>query len=408
VFTLWKQVVNQQKRFDFWGSLSDYSPGAVATLFMSKISSNSFFIMQQQTIRFSRVDKKQFFQTLRRRVNDYFEQNQVSKTGNWKLYLKTFLMYALYLAPFVVIMTVPMPTYAILGCYLIMGLGMASIGLCVMHDANHGTFSKNPTINKLMSYSMEVIGGSSFTWKIQHNILHHSFTNVYGMDEDIHDKPFLRLSPEGKLRKYHRFQHIYAALLYCFATISWTFKKDFVQLANYHKSGTTEQYGYNKRKETIKLIIGKTFYMFYTLALPMLLGVSWWVALVGFVLMHMVAGLWITIVFQLAHVVEGPDHHATPESGKLENTWAIHQLKSTANFATKSKFLTYILGGLNFQVEHHLFPNISHVHYTKISEIVRNTAKEFDLPYYEYNRFMEAVASHVRVLKALGAGWKLA
>ncbi|MEN0006705.1 MAG: acyl-CoA desaturase, partial [Bacteroidota bacterium] len=270
------------------------------------------------------------------------------------------------------------------------------------------TFSKNPIINKLMSHSMEVIGGSSFTWKIQHNILHHSYTNVYGLDEDIDDKPFLRLSPEGELKKYHRFQHIYASLLYCFATLSWTMKKDFVQLFHYHRQGITKQYGYKPKLETTKLFVSKALYLLYTIGLPIILGVTWWAVLVGFVIMHMVAGLWITIVFQLAHVVEGPEHHSHPQNGKLENTWAIHQLKSTANFSTRSSFMTYILGGLNFQVEHHLFPNISHVHYKEISKIVRDTTKEFELPYYEYRWFTQAIASHLRVLKNLGNGWRLA
>lgn len=362
----------------------------------------------QSVLKFPRVDNNQFFNTLRKRVNGYFDQNGISKTGNWKLYLKTFLTFALYLVPFIIILSVPMSTALVFVCYLVMGLGMAFIGLCVMHDANHGTFSKYPIINKIMSYSMEVIGGSSFTWKIQHNVLHHSYTNVYGLDEDIHDKPFLRLSPEGKLKKYHRFQHLYAGLLYCFATLSWTVKKDFFQLVEYNQKGITEKYGYNPQKEIIRLLIGKSVYFFYTLALPIILGVSWWVALVGFILMHMVAGLWITIVFQLAHVVEGPDHHAKPEDGNFQNSWAIHQLRSTANFSTKSWFLTYILGGLNFQVEHHLFPNISHIHYKEISKIVRTTAKEYGLPYYEYKWFGQAVASHIRVLKMLGSGWRLA
>ncbi|MEN0004749.1 MAG: fatty acid desaturase, partial [Bacteroidota bacterium] len=201
----------------------------------------------QEVIKFSRVDNKQFFATLRKRVNAHFEQNNISKSGNWTLYVKTFLMFALYLVPYVLVLSLSMPTYMVLISYFFMGLGMASIGLCVMHDANHGTFSKNPIINKLMSHSMEVIGGSSFTWKIQHNILHHSYTNVYGLDEDIDDKPFLRLSPEGELKKYHRFQHIYASLLYCFATLSWTMKKDFVQLFHYHRQGITKQYGYKPK-----------------------------------------------------------------------------------------------------------------------------------------------------------------
>jgi linoleoyl-CoA desaturase len=273
-----------------------------------------------------------------------------------------------------------------------------------MHDANHGSYSKVKWVNTMMEYTTNMIGASSFTWKIQHNVLHHSYTNMYELDEDIDDKPFLRLSPEGKLKWYHKFQHWYAPLLYSFATLSWVIKKDFKQLIDYNKSGMTERCGFNPTRETIIMIVSKVFYYFYIIALPIMLGVSLWVVILGFVLLHIVSGLLITFVFQLAHLVEGPEHTDIPHDGKMNNTWAIHQLRSTANFATKNKLVTFLVGGLNFQIEHHLFPTISHIHYAKISEIVKGAAKEFNLPYHEFAKVNEAVISHMRVLKMLGQG----
>jgi linoleoyl-CoA desaturase len=356
------------------------------------------------TVKFARKDPQNFFPTIRKRVNEYFEKNEIQKTGNGLLYLKTIIVFAFYFIPFALIFAQVLPVWGALICYLLMGLGNSGIGLCVMHDANHGSYSKVKWVNTMMEYTTNMIGASSFTWKIQHNVLHHSYTNMYELDEDIDDKPFLRLSPEGKLKWYHKFQHWYAPLLYSFATLSWVIKKDFKQLIDYNKSGMTERCGFNPTRETIIMIVSKVFYYFYIIALPIMLGVSLWVVILGFVLLHIVSGLLITFVFQLAHLVEGPEHTDIPHDGKMNNTWAIHQLRSTANFATKNKLVTFLVGGLNFQIEHHLFPTISHIHYAKISEIVKGAAKEFNLPYHEFAKVNEAVISHMRVLKMLGQG----
>lgn len=358
----------------------------------------------QPTVKFSRKDPELFFQTLRERVNQYFEQNNIQKTGNGRMYRKTLAMFAMYFVPFAIILLQVLPDWTAILLYFLMGIGLSGIGLSVMHDANHGSYSRYEWVNRLMSKSMDIIGGSSFTWKVQHNFLHHTYTNIYELDEDIDDKPFLRLSPHGKLKKYHRFQHIYAMLLYCLATMSWILMKDFKQMLHYHREGLTQKCGFKPTRETIRMIISKTLYILYIVVLPLALGVAWWAVLIGFVLMHMLAGLLITVIFQLAHVVEGPEHFAPERTGTMENTWAIHQLKTTANFCRNNRLITWFVGGLNFQIEHHLFPHICHVHYKKISEIVKKTAQECNLSYFEYPTFGKAVASHLRVLKMLGNG----
>lgn len=356
-------------------------------------------------VKFPRKDPHNFFSTIRKRVNHYFESNEIRKTGNWRMYSKTIIMFSLYVVPYVLMLIFAntFSSWLFIIAYSIMGLGKMGIGLTIMHDANHDSYSRYRWINRLLGHSLTFIGGSAFTWKVQHNLLHHSYTNIYHLDEDINDKPFLRLSPYGKLKRHHRFQHIYALFLYSLSTLSWVTLKDFKQTANYNQNGMTEKIGSRPTHETIFLIITKIVYFAYIIALPIIFGVAWWAVLVGFVAMHMIAGLIITIVFQLAHVVEGPKHF-DPEinEGSMENTWAIHQLNSTANFACKNRFVSWFAGGLNFQIEHHLFPGICHIHYPKISEIVRNTAREFDLPYYEFPKMYKAIASHLRVLKMFG------
>ena len=353
-------------------------------------------------LRFSNVEPQDFSKTIHSRVNQYFKEKGISKAGNTEMYVKTAVMLSLYFAPYVLVLTGILPVWGMLIMYLVMGVGLAGIGLCVMHDSNQEAFSDIKWVNKLFSYSMNVVGYSSYNWKVQHNVLHHTYTNVYGLDEDIHDKPFIRLSPHGKIKKHHRFQHIYAPFLYCFSTLSWLLYKDFVQLKVYRNTKISSK---ETRESALNIpitITTKMLYIFYMIVLPVLLGVNWWIVAIGFVLMHMVAGMIITTIFQLAHVVEGPDHHDADESEMLEGTRAVHQLKTTANFAMKSRLVTWFAGGLNFQIEHHLFPTICHVHYRKISKIVRETAKEYGLPYYHHPRMYKAVLSHLKMLKQFG------
>lgn len=355
-----------------------------------------------QKIKFSKIDKKQFFSTLRSRVNEYFESEDITTTGTYRIYLKALIMLTLYLLPLVLMWTGVVGGWYTILLYAVMGIGTAGIGLGVMHDANHGSFSKYKIVNDIVSYSMNLIGGSSFTWKMQHNIMHHSFTNVYELDEDVDDKPFLRLSPHGKKKRYHKFQHIYALFLYGLATFSWILFKDLKQLWKYNQTGMTEKYGYKPVKETIIMLTTKLLYVAILVVLPAIFITKWYIILLGFLLLHLIAGFSITVVFQLAHVVEGPEHFTVKEDPKLENTWAIHQISTTANFSTKNKVLTWLVGGLNFQIEHHLFPHISHIHYPKISKIVKSTVKEFDLPYYEFKNMGSALGSHLRMLRQFG------
>jgi linoleoyl-CoA desaturase len=355
-------------------------------------------------VKFARSLPDGFFRTLNARVNTYFKSNQIKRTGDRRMYVKSAAMLAMYIIPLLLIYAQVVSGWWILLAFLIMGVGMSGIGLCIMHDANHGSYSTNPLVNKIFSHSLTLVGGSSFTWKIQHNLLHHTFTNVYEIDEDIDDKPFLRLSPHGKLKGHHRFQHLYALVIYSLATVSWILYKDFKQLIQYNRVGLTQKGGYNPTKESVRMIIQKTLYVVALILVPILLGAPWYIVLLGFLLMHFFAGVYITTIFQLAHVVEGPEHHHKEmhPSGTMDNTWAIHQISTTANFSTRSKFVTWMSGGLNHQIEHHLFPNICHVHYPEISQIVRKTVAEFNLPYYEHERFLQAVRSHLSVLKSFG------
>ncbi|MFL5751947.1 MAG: fatty acid desaturase family protein [Bacteroidia bacterium] len=355
-----------------------------------------------KTLKFVNKDRGQFTATLRKNVNTYFKEKNISSKGNFKMIFKSVAMLSMYFAPFVLMLTLPLSGWVIFPLSILMGIGMSGIGMSVMHDAVHGSFSKRNWLNKLFGTTMYFIGGNTFTWKVQHNILHHTYTNIEGYDEDIEPRASLRLSKLSPLKKMHRFQHIYAFFLYCFMSLSRTFK-DLDQLRKYNKAGITKQQGSSPEKEMIRLLLTKVAYLVIIIGLPLLFSsFSWWLIISGFLVMHFVAGLFMSTVFQMAHLVEEAKQPLPDEAGIIHNEWTIHELETTANFARKSKWFGWMIGGLNYQIEHHLFPNICHIHYRAISPIVERTAKEFGLRYNENRTFFSALGSHVRMLKALG------
>ncbi|MDH3323421.1 MAG: acyl-CoA desaturase [Flavobacteriaceae bacterium] len=361
-----------------------------------------------QGIKFLTRDKTKFFRTLNKRVNNYFKENNIKKTGNWKLYIKAVLMFALLITPLVLILTVDLPGWAQIIGMIIIGIGMAGVGMNVMHDANHESFSSKKWVNKLMGSSIYILAGNDYNWKVQHNVLHHTYTNIQGFDEDIEAGRIIRFSKHAKWLNIHKFQKYYSIFLYGLLTINWAITTDFKQSYSYLKRKLSYGKFPNPVTQWTKLIIGKIIYYAVWIVLPLIIGFTWWQVLIGFFIMHYTAGIILSVTFQLAHVMPNTEMPLPDTDGNMEHTWAIHQLFTTSNFAPKNKLVEFFTGGLNHQVEHHIFPHISHVHYKKISEIVRKTAQEFDLPYNEYKTFFAAFTEHFKQLDYLGKHPKVA
>jgi linoleoyl-CoA desaturase len=357
---------------------------------------------------FARQDNLKFFRTLNSRVNNYFKDNNIQKTGNWKSHLKAVILFAVFLTPYFLILTLDMPFWAQLLLNILMGIGMAGIGMNVMHDGNHGSYSSKSWINKIMGGSIYVLAGNVHNWQVQHNVLHHTYTNIHGHDEDLDAGRIIRFTKNAEWHRFHKFQHYYSFFLYGLLTFNWALTTDFKQMKNYLKRKLSYGTPQSPTKLWTVLVITKIIYVLIWMALPMILGVTWWKVVIGFFVMHYTAGLILSIVFQLAHVVEETTNPVPNEDGEIENTWAIHQLYTTANFAPKNKIVNWFTGGLNHQIEHHIFPNISHIHYGKIAEIVKQTAIECNLPYHEFKTMRSAVIAHYKHLKDLGMKPELA
>jgi linoleoyl-CoA desaturase len=348
-------------------------------------------------------DKALFFATLRKRVDSYFKDRGLSKHYNAQMVIKTIILLSIYIVPFILLLTLKPGIGISMLLWSIMGFGLAGIGMSIMHDANHGAYTSSHTANFWLGGTLNILGGSIFNWKLQHNLLHHTYTNIINLDDDIDDKLILRFSPHTQVKWYHKLQIVYAFLFYGILTLYWVTLKDFIQFNRYTKDGVNKSTPEQNRIIFLKIVISKMIYFFGIIFVPVyFFSIPMWQVITGFLLMHFIGGQILTLVFQLAHTVEGTTHPIPTADLTIENNWAVHQMNTTVNFSRKSKFISWYVGGLNFQVEHHLFPTICHVHYPEISEIVKTTAEEFGVPYLENETFMQAVASHVKTLHRFG------
>lgn len=356
-----------------------------------------------KTVKFSQTHRSAFSETLRKRVNTYFKENNLSRYGNRRMVIKSVVMLMAFLGPLVVINTGAVQSaWMLFGCYILSGAGMAGIGMGIMHDANHGSYSRNKKVNKWMGYTVNLIGANATTWKIQHNVFHHTYTNIDDADEDINAPVFLRFSPHAKRNLLHRFQYLYAWVFYGLSTIAWVTTRDFRQIYRYRKMGFFKKEK-EFRRELVKLTGWKAGYYAFALVLPMIMvPLSPWIVMLAFFTMHFLTGVTITLVFQAAHVMPDTQFPKADKEGMIENEWSIHQLATTTNFAPRSRIFSWFIGGLNYQIEHHLMPNICHVHYRKLAPIVKKTAQEFDIPYLSKKSFVAAVWDHFKMLYWLG------
>jgi len=287
--------------------------------------------------------------------------------------------------------------------WLLVSIGVTGVGLGVMHDANHSAYSRSTRVNLWLGLSINLLGANQVNWKIQHNVLHHTFTNIDGHDDSLEAGIMLRFSPHQQFLRHHLYQGYYAWILYSLQTLSWILWTDFQRMARYKRSGILVKM--SKRSYAFlltEMVLYKLLHLFIFLAVPLLVLdlPAWWIV-AGFIGMHLFTGFFLACVFQATHVMPECSYPLPDDKGNMENDWAVHQLLTSCNYATQSRWFSWFLGGLNFQTEHHLFPNICHVHYPAISKILKETALEFNLPYHHYPTFFSAVAAHGRMLNQL-------
>jgi linoleoyl-CoA desaturase len=351
-------------------------------------------------LKFTTSNNKEFGVTLNERVEEYFSKNNISKSANAAMVFKSLFHISMWAGAWYLIVFggfSPAVNYIL---WPVLGFFLAMAAVNIGHDAIHGAYSKHEWINRFLSHSFNINGASSYMWRKMHNTAHHTYTNVDGYDEDIQSLPILRLNPEDKLRPIHRFQHIFAFFIYPLGTLSWVFIKDYVKFFKNDVGNYSDKK--HPAKEYFYLFFYKVLNYTVFLILPlMLIDMPWHHIVLGYVSMHFVSGFTLAMIFMLAHVVEETHFIQPDHQGKLKDSFAVHQLLTTADFAGQNWLAAFLTGGLNTQVEHHLYPKICSCHYAKLVPIVKQTAQEFGVPYYS-SSFWGAVKSHYRFMKRMG------
>jgi linoleoyl-CoA desaturase len=337
---------------------------------------------------------------LRRRVAEHFRTTGRPQRDCWQMYVKTAILLGGFAGSYVLLIFGAQTWWQGLLLAMLLGLFAAEIGFNIQHDGGHQAYSNLPWINTLMAMTLEVIGGSSYLWRWKHVVLHHSYVNITGHDTDIDLGLLARLTPHQKLRRYQRWQHLYLWPLYGLLAIKWQLVDDFRKVI----SGRISHQPFPRPKgwELVIFIAGKVIFCSVAFGTPLLFH-SVRVVLFYYVVAGLVAGMALSVVFQVAHCVEEAEFPLPrAHTRSIDQAWAIHQVETTVDFARRSRVVTWLLGGLNFQIEHHLFPRISHVHYPAMSKLVEQTCRDFGIRYREFTSFRAGVASHFRWLRRMG------
>ncbi|MFY3743507.1 fatty acid desaturase family protein [Anaeromyxobacter sp. Red801] len=350
--------------------------------------------------RFPRDDG--FHADLRRGAAAYFARTGVAAQGGLAMHLKTVAIFAWFAASYALLLAFgDASPWLAAGLTVSIALATAGIGFSVMHDANHGAYSRSPRVNRVVGLALDFIGASSYVWRFKHNVQHHSFANVAGLDADVDAEPFLRLSPAQRRRALHRFQGWYAWPLYGALSLKWWLVDDVVDLVRGSIAGT--RFPRPRGRDLAAVVAGKATFLAWAVVVPVAVHRSAW-PVAFFVFGSLVLGVVMAAVFQLAHAVPEAQFPGAPGADGLMSTgWAEHQVRTTVDFARTSRVLAWYLGGLNFQVEHHLFPGVCHVHYPALAGIVEETCRAHGLPYRAQPSLWAAVAAHHRHLRTLGA-----
>jgi len=341
-----------------------------------------------------------FDRALRRRVERYFQNTGLRQRDCPRMYGKTAIVLAWLAASYTLLVFAAEVWWLALPLAVSLGLAMAAVGFNVQHDGGHRAYSNHRWINKLAALTLDLLGGSSYVWARKHNSIHHSFSNITGHDDDIDLHSIARLSPHQKRLEFHRLQHFYLWAVYGLLPIKWHLISDFRHVI----TGRIGEHRFPRPRgwDLMIFIAGKAVFFTLALVIPMLLH-PWWLVLPVYAAATYVEGLALSIVFQLAHCVEDADFPLPrQDTGRMEFEWASHQVETTVDFARQNGLLSWFIGGLNFQIEHHLFPQICHVNYAALAPLVEDTCREFGLRYTVHQTFLAGVASHFRWLRRMG------
>jgi len=344
-----------------------------------------------------------FSRELSQRVDGYFRDRGISKRANLEMIFKAILGFALWIGTYLWLMASGSSSLEVVAIFVLHGFAQLHMTFNIAHDANHGAYSKSKRVNRILGFVFDLVGVSSYMWRLLHNDSHHSFVNIRGADTTLVSGNIFRFSPHDKRRIYHRYQHLYAPFLYCLCTIDWVLTKDYRWLFFQKRFG-------NRRiikhpiHELVFLFAGKAFYYTYTIVVPLVyLRAPWYSVILGFIVMHFFLGFTIALIFQPNHFIEDSRFPTADEGGRISNNYIKHIFDTTADYARGNPFADWVLGGLNLHIIHHMFPGICHIHYRALTQIVKSTAEAHGLIYRESRTIAGAFLAHLKWMKILGS-----
>lgn len=340
-----------------------------------------------------------FHVELRRRVHEYFLRTGRPQRDCPEMYLKTAVILSTFVGLYLLLVFTAGTWWQALPLSILLGFAMAAIGFNIEHDGAHRAYSNYGWVNRVMATTMDLIGASSYVWHWKHSVVHHTYVNITGHDADIDIGPFGRLTPHQKRLSFHRWQHFYLWPLYGVNVIKWHLYDDFRDVILGQIAG--HRMPRPKRWDLVGFISAKALFLATAFVVPFLLHRIWVVCLF-YAVTVIVAGVVVSVVFQLAHCVEEAEFPLPKDPGSVANAWAIHQVETSVDFARGSKLASWLFGGLNFQIEHHLFPRVCHVNYPAIAKLTEQTCREFGVKYREHGSLHAGLASHFRWLRRMG------
>jgi linoleoyl-CoA desaturase len=341
-----------------------------------------------------------FHRELKRRVDGYFRTTGLPERGGVAIFSKAAIILLWFVASYLLLVFVASAWWSAALFSISLALSVVGIGFSIQHDANHGAFSNHQWINRVMGSTLDGVGGSSYVWRWKHNIFHHTYTNVNGADDDINVGPIARLSPAQRRRRLHSLQQFYLWVVYGFLLAKWHFVDDFMNVS----VGRIARNPFPRPRDwgLMKMIGGKLVFGAWAFLIPFLFH-RWWAVLLFYGTTSFFVAVVVAVVFQLAHCAESTAFPSVPtDHDRLPEPWAVHQVQTTVDFAQKNRFLTWYLGGLNFQIEHHLFPRICHVHYPQLASIVKDVCTQYGVRYTAHPGLFAALSSHWRFLRRMG------
>ena len=341
-----------------------------------------------------------FLRETRREVELYLSDARTRRSGILRLYVKAAIALVATVVSWTFLLVGPHELLVVAACSAGLAFGLTLTALCVQHDANHGAFFRKERYNHLLGWTADaLLGFSSYAWRVKHNVSHHTYTNVDGCDDDVSQVPIARFAPSQQPRPWYRFQHYYIWLLYTLVGVRWQTSGDVLSLVRGRFAESTMRFprGWN----LAALLAGKAVFFGWTIVVP-LFFFPWWIVAVVYLAWTMMLSLVMVTTFQLAHCVEEASFASRDELIAKRRVWAVHQVETTVDFCPRNRILTWILGGLNFQIEHHLFPGVAHTHYPSIASIVQRNCVRHDVRYVSQRSLAVAVRSHFRHLRYVG------